>query len=113
MDTAKHYALSIELVESYRKNLNLKYFRLRYEDLVVEPECQIRKLLGFIGLPWEDACLDFHKSTRTAKTASYAQVSEKLYSRSMYRYKHYRQQVEEILPILEPAMQSLGYHVDD
>lgn len=49
-----------------------------YEALTVHPEKEIRALLDFCGLPFEDACLDFHKSSRSVRTASAGQVRQPL-----------------------------------
>ena len=47
------------------------------------------------------------------RTASYAQVTEKLYTRSVYRYRHYRRHLEPVLPILRPVIERMGYEVED
>ena len=49
-----------------------------YEDLLAEPEAEIRALLAFCGLPFEPACLDFHKAERSVRTPSAAQVRQPL-----------------------------------
>lgn len=109
---AQHYALIFELIQHYREQLDLKYLPLRYEDVVEDPEPHVRRLLDFVGEPWDERCLAFHENQRYARTASYAQVTEKLYTRSRFRYRNYRQQIEAILPILQPAIDRLGYTVD-
>jgi tetratricopeptide (TPR) repeat protein len=109
---AQHYALIFELVSHYRGELDLKDLAVRYEDVVDEPEPNLRKLLDFVGEPWDARCLDFQENVRYARTASYAQVKEKLYTRSRFRYRNYRSHVEPIIPILKPAIESLGYSVE-
>jgi len=47
-------------------------------------------------------CLAFHENTRLCATASFAQVTERLYDRSRYRYRHYRKHLEPAAAILEP-----------
>jgi tetratricopeptide (TPR) repeat protein len=108
---ARHYVLSMDLVEHYRRELTVKYMAVRYEDLVDDQEGAVRRVLDFVGEDFEPGCLAFHENTRYARTASYAQVSEKLYDRSRYRYRNYLRQLEPVIPILEPAMQLLGYVV--
>ena len=76
------------------------------------PEPNVRKLLEFLGEPWDESCLAFHENIRYARTASYAQVKEKLYTRSRFRYRNYRSHVEAIIPMLKPAIESLGYSVE-
>jgi hypothetical protein len=69
-------------------------------------------MLAFIGAPYDARCLDFHENRRYARTASYAQVTEKLYARSRFRYRDYRAQLAPVIPILEPVLARLGYGVD-
>lgn len=109
---AQHYALVFGLIQHYREQLDLNYLPLRYEDVVDDPEPRVRGLLEFVGEPWDERCLAFHENQRYARTASYAQVTEKLYTRSRFRYRNYRRQIEPILPILAPAIEALGYTVD-
>lgn len=55
---------------------------VRYEDMVVDQETNVRRTLYFIGVPFDLKYLPFEKNTLYARTASYAQVIEKLYDRS-------------------------------
>lgn len=111
--TAKHYALIADLIAHYRANIPaLRYRAVRYEDVVDHQEREIRALLDFIGEEFDPACLQFEKNQRYARTASYAQVTEKLYDRSRYRHRHYRAQLEPVLPTLAPIIERLGYTVD-
>ncbi len=59
----------------------------RYESLVQDLEPQARALIDFCGLPWDDACLAFHKNQRVVKTASHAQVVKPLYRTSVGRWQ--------------------------
>jgi hypothetical protein len=109
---ALHYRRTFELVEHYRGELALRYLPVRYEDIVDEQEDSIRRMLDFIGEPFDPACLNFHENRRYARTASYAQVTEPLYDRSRYRYRHYLKHLAPAIEILEPVIQRLGYVVD-
>lgn len=109
---ARHYVRVMELVEHYRAEMSLKYLPLRYEDMVAGQEAAVRTLLGFVGLEWEEGCLAFHENRRYARTASYAQVTEKLYDRSVGRWRHYREVLEPVIPILTPTMEKLGYSTE-
>ncbi|MGA2191130.1 MAG: sulfotransferase [Steroidobacteraceae bacterium] len=108
---ARHYVRVMELVEHYGREMQLKYLRVRYEDMVDDQEASIRRVLEFIGEPFDAKCLDFHENRRYARTASYAQVTEKLYDRSRYRYRHYLPQLQSVIPILAPVIERLGYTV--
>lgn len=109
---ARHFVLIRELVDHYLEQLDVNYLALRYEDVVAEPEKHCRKLLNFVGVEWDPRCLEFHQNPRYARTASYAQVTEALYSRSVQRYRNYLRQLEPIIPILEPVIRRLGYTIE-
>ncbi|HEV2363703.1 MAG TPA: sulfotransferase [Caulobacteraceae bacterium] len=107
--TARHYALIADLVAHYRGVLTMRYLPVRYEDVVERQEAEVRRMLTFIGEPFDLQCLAFEKNRRYARTASYAQVTESLYDRSAYRFRHYLEHLRPIEPILAPAMRRLGY----
>jgi tetratricopeptide (TPR) repeat protein len=109
---ATHYVRVMELVQHYRGEMTLRYLPIRYEDIVQDQEASVRAMLDFAGIPFDPACLTFHENRRYARTASYAQVTEKLYGRSVGRWKHYRRHLEPVLPILAPMIEALGYAVD-
>jgi hypothetical protein len=110
---ARHYVLTMDLVEHYRSEMTLKYLPVRYEDIVDDQEENVRRLLHFVGENFDERCLSFHENRRYARTASYAQVTERLYDRSRYRYRHYLKQLEPAIRILEPTIERLGYRLDD
>jgi tetratricopeptide (TPR) repeat protein len=108
---ARHYVLVMDLVQHYRTELALRYLPVRYEDIVDDLEGGIRRVLDFVGEDFDARCLAFHENRRYARTASYAQVSEKLYDRSRYRYRHYLAQLAPVIPILQPVIDRMGYAV--
>jgi hypothetical protein len=101
----------MDLVQHYRSELSLRYMPVRYEDIVDDQEASIRRVLDFVGEEFDPGCLAFHENRRYARTASYAQVSEKLYDRSRYRYRNYLPHLKPIIPILEPVIERLGYSI--
>ena len=101
---ARHYLLIADLVEHYRRETAPRILAVRYEDLIDDQETWVRRMLAFVGAPYDEACLSFHDNRRYARTASYAQVAEKLHDRSRYRYRAYRAQ-------LEPVIRRLGYEL--
>lgn len=109
---ARHFALTMELVEHYRGQMTLRYLPIRYEDIVDDQEAATRRMLDFIGEPFDERCLAFHENRRYARTASYAQVTEQLYDRSRYRYRHYLKELAPAIAILEPVITRLGYPLD-
>ncbi|MBV2150043.1 sulfotransferase [Sphingobium sp. AS12] len=109
---ARHYALIAELIAHYHTALPLNYRAVRYEELVADQEGEVRSLLDFLGVPFVPATLAFHENARYARTASYAQVTEPIYTRSVHRYRNYLKHLEPVIPILMPAIQRLGYAIE-
>ncbi|MBV9527086.1 MAG: sulfotransferase domain-containing protein [Sphingomonas sp.] len=92
--------------------MTLRYLPVRYEDMVDDQEASVRRMLDFLGEDFDARCLNFNENRRYARTASYAQVTEPLYDRSRFRYRHYLSHIEPVIPILRPAIERLGYGVD-
>jgi tetratricopeptide (TPR) repeat protein len=109
---ANHYALVMDLVHHYRAQLAMRYLPVRYEDMVEDMSGSVRRMLDFIGESFDERCVNFQENRRLPHTPSYAQVTQKLYDRSRFRYRHYRKHLEPVIPILKPAMDRLGYILD-
>lgn len=62
---------------------------LPYEDMVADTETQARRVLEFVGLPWDERCLKFYENDRVVRTASVAQVRKPIYKGSVARWKHF------------------------
>ncbi|MCP3902638.1 MAG: tetratricopeptide repeat protein [Planctomycetes bacterium] len=77
------------LMEHWHAVLDLPMLRVQYEDLVDDQEGRTREVLEFLGLPWDDRCLRFHESSRTAATLSREQVKRPMYRSSMGRAERY------------------------
>jgi tetratricopeptide (TPR) repeat protein len=79
--------------------LPLEILVIDYEKLVEDLEGQSRRLIEFLGLAWEPACLDFHLTERPVLTASAWQVRQPLYSRSIGRWRHYERHLAPLLKL--------------
>ena len=71
-------------------------YEFNYDELIEQPESNIKKLLAFIDLPWEKSCLEFHKVENQVKTASVWQVRQPLYKKSSGRWEHYQQSLKSL-----------------
>ena len=77
------------------------FYEVQYENLVEDNENQTRRLIDYCGLPWDDACLQSHKTKRTVRTASITQVRQPIYTSSLQRWRRYEQ-------FLGPLQEGLG-----
>lgn len=62
---------------------------VRHEEVVGDTETQVRRILDFCGLPFEQACLDFHKNKRAVKTPSAQQVRQPIYTSGLEQWRHF------------------------
>jgi Sulfotransferase family len=74
-----------------------------YESLVAEPEPWTRRMLEFLGLPWDARCLEFHQTDRVVITASKWQVRQKISAASVGRWRHYEKHLGPLLQLAELA----------
>lgn len=106
-DLGHHYAQYLDLMEHWRQVLPGRILEIDYEDVVEDQDAMTRKLIDFVGLPWDDACLKPHEVQRTVLTASVWQVRQPVYKRSAGRWKNY----ETHLKPLRDALASYGHEV--
>lgn len=83
------YRIHEQLMEHWRKVLPKSILEVKYEQLVENPETEIKRVLEFCGLEFEPACLDFHNLNRPIATASLHQVRKPIYKDSLNNWKHY------------------------
>jgi len=89
-ELGRYYGKYRELMEHWEKVLPEGFMTtVVYEDVVADTEKEAKRLIEFLGLPWNDKCVDFHKSDRPVKTASVAQVRKPIYKTSVQRWKKY------------------------
>ena len=92
--------------------LPMRVHRVRYERMVEDPGAELRPLLAFLGLDWDEKVLDNQAAAASrglVRTASYAQVTEPIYQRAAGRWERYRAQLAPVLPILAPWAERMGY----
>jgi len=78
-------------------------FTLRYEELVEEQERVSKRLIDYLGLEWDEKCLDFHHNERTVMTPSNLQVRQPIYKNSVNRWKHYEKYLQPLIEVLQQA----------
>jgi hypothetical protein len=81
-----------------------KVHRVIHERLVEHPEQEIRTLLAYCGLEWEDGCLNFHETKRAVRTASSEQVRQPLSRSGFDQWKPFEQWLDPLKQALGPAL---------
>ena len=102
-ELGRFHAMYQKLMQGWREALPGVMLELSYETLVMDFEEQVRKLVAFCGLPWDEACLRFHESERSVRTASLAQVRRPIYSGSVGRWKNYEKELAPLIATLKSS----------
>ena len=95
-DIAAYYNLYQEWMEFWRQRFPDKIYELNYDCLTKNSQKEIKDVIKFTGLKWEDQCLDYHKNERPVMTLSKTQVREKIYQGSSQKWKNYKQFLSDI-----------------
>ncbi|MEL6185656.1 MAG: sulfotransferase [Myxococcota bacterium] len=108
-DALLEWSHALELGHALADRYGVPYRRQRYEAFTRAPREELEAILGFLGLPFEDRCLEVADNRRFVATASYAQVRDGIHSRSVAKWRHYAQLFEEIPEHAQRALTELGY----
>jgi tetratricopeptide (TPR) repeat protein len=100
-DIARYYRCYLELMRHWEEVLPGRILRVQHEDVVGDLEGNVRRVLDYCGLEFEPACLEFHKTERSVRTASSEQVRQPIFKESLDQWRHFE-------PWLEPLKSALG-----
>jgi hypothetical protein len=100
-EISRYYRDYVELMAHWDKVLPGRVLRMNYEDVVADIETEVRRLLDHCALPYESACLEFHKTERAVRTASSEQVRQPLYTGAVEQWRNFE-------PWLGPVADALG-----
>ncbi|MGH8242403.1 MAG: tetratricopeptide repeat-containing sulfotransferase family protein [Steroidobacteraceae bacterium] len=102
-DIAHHYRQYRRLMDHWRSLFAERIFDADYDAFVQDPRGETEKLLAFLGLDWQEGCLDFHRNPTRVRTASVSQVREPLYTRSSGRWRNYERQLAALQLDFDPS----------
>jgi hypothetical protein len=86
-EMARHHCRYRGLMDVWRERFGGRFLDISYEETVSDIEPNARRLIEFLDLPWEDACLRFHEQKHAVSTASAVQVREPAHTRSIGRWR--------------------------
>jgi len=107
-EVGEYYLQYARLMAHWHDVLPGKVLEVRYEDVVDDLDSQVRRILGHCGLPFEQACVEFHRTERAVKTASSEQVRQPIYRSSVDLWRHYEPHLGPLIDILEPVLMKLS-----
>jgi Sulfotransferase family len=99
-----YYKDYVALMDHWDDVLPAKILRVRYEDVVADLETQVRRLLDYCELPFEDACLNFHQTERAVRTASSEQVRQPIFKSGVDQWEHFSEHLDPLRAILGPEL---------
>jgi len=110
-DIVRYYKSYVALMAHWDEVLPGKVLRVHYEHVVADPEQQVRRILEFLDVPFEEACLEFHRTERSVRTPSSEQVRQPIYRSGLEYWRNF----EPYLAAMKTGLagEIAGYPVDD
>jgi predicted Zn-dependent protease len=105
-DLGRYYRDYVELMAHFDAVLPGRVHRVIYEDMVEDTEAQVRRLLDYCGLPFEEACLRFHENARTVRTVSSEQVRRPIFRDGLEQWRNYEAWLGPLKVALGPALEN-------
>jgi len=103
-DIGNYYRQYVRLMDHWDDVLHGFVLRVEYENVVADVESQVRRILDYCELPFEDACVEFHKTKRSIRTPSAEQVRQPIYTSGLEQWRNFE-------PWLDPLKDALGPEV--
>ena len=107
VELGEHYLQYQRLMDHWHEVLPGKVLDVKYEEVVADLEGQVRRILKYCGLEWEESCLRFHETRRSVKSASSEQVRRPIYKSAVNTWQHYEPHLGPLIEVLEPLLAEL------
>jgi tetratricopeptide (TPR) repeat protein len=101
-EIGEYYLQYQRLMDHWATVMPGRVLTVQYEEVVTDFEAQVRRLLEFCGLDWEEACLRFYESERPVRTPSSEQVRQPIYDRAVGHWLNYERYLGELVEVIEP-----------
>lgn len=95
-DLGKYYLMYQDLMAFWEEKLPGRIHDLHYEELINNPEKEIKHLLDYCGLPFEENCLEYFNNKRSVNTPSASQVRQPIYKTAIEHWQHYEKDLEPL-----------------
>ncbi|GHF24118.1 hypothetical protein GCM10017044_18420 [Kordiimonas sediminis] len=103
-DIGHYYRDYVKVMDHWDSVLPGRVHRVQYEDMVDDTENQIRRLLDYCGLPFEEGCLKFYETKRAIRTPSSEQVRQPVYKDALELWRHYEANLDPLKEALGPLL---------
>ncbi len=102
-DIGEYFLEYQRLMDHWHEALQGQVLTVQYEDVVQDFDNQVRRLLEFCELPWEDSCVRFYETDRPVRTASSEQVRQPVHTKSINFWRNFEDKLDELITVLEPV----------
>jgi Sulfotransferase family len=102
-----YYKDYVDLMDHWDTVLPGKILRVQYEDVVTDLETQVRRLLKHCALPFEDACVNFHRNERAVRTASSEQVRQPIFKSGVDQWENFAPYLDPLRTVLGPQLANI------
>ena len=103
-EVGHYYRDYVRLMAHWHAVLPGKILQVNYEEVVSDTETQVRRILDYCGLPFEEACLNFHQNDRAVRTASSEQVRQPIFTSGLDQWTHFAPYLDRLRETLGPEL---------
>lgn len=103
-EAGSYYNSYIKLMDHWEEVLPAKILRVNNEEVIQDLEGQVSRILDFLGLPFEEACISFHETDRSVRTASSEQVRKPINKEGVDRWKPYAKHLKPLVEVLDSKL---------
>lgn len=103
-DLGQYYCDYVTLMDHWDTALPGKVLRVQYEDVVADLEGKVRCILDYCGLPFEEACIEFHRTERSVRTPSSEQVRQPIYQSGLEQWRLFERHLDPLRTALEVGL---------
>jgi hypothetical protein len=100
-EAALIYRLQEQMMAHWFEVLDLEILPVQYESLVQQPEIETRRIVAFLGLPWDERCLAIDENRRIVDTSNYAAVRRRIHVDAVGRWRHYERHLGPMIEALQ------------
>lgn len=103
-DIGEYFLQYQRMMDHWHEVMPGRVMTVQYEDVVTDFDTQVKRLLDYCELPFEEACLRFHDTDRPVRTASSEQVRQPIYSKSVHFWRNHEKNLSELVEVLQPVL---------
>ena len=103
-EAASYYNSYVKLMDHWDQVIPNKVLRVNNEDVINDLEGQVKRILNYIEVPFEEGCISFHETDRSVRTASSEQVRQPINKKGMGRWKPYAKHLKPLVDTLDKSL---------